>query len=264
MMTLRFSSMLAVGLGVLVLAVMSSATVAEAQAFGYGCEICPANWPNLPILNNNCGGPNQSPIAFSDGDARSREAVLQVNYGDNVALQEEELSTNIEWKDEPPGDNTVRFEGTTYAFVQFHFHSTAEHVINGERSDLEMHFVHQASDGSLLVLAVFIEAGDANDEFAPIITSLEISGEQEIAVDLRALLPGRLASFRYQGSTTTPPCTGGVQWILLKQQVELSAAQIEMIRDAIRELNDGFDNNRTVQNRERRVINTVKPDDDDD
>ena len=258
MTTLRFYAVLSVSLGVLVLTGMGPVIVAEAQDFGYACDTCPANWPHLAISNNNCGGPHQSPIAFSNGDAKSkrRRHQLRVNYSRDVELKEEELSTNIEWKEESPGENTVRFKGTTYDFVQFHFHSTAEHVINGERSNLEMHFVNQASDDSLLVLAVFIEAGDENDTFAPIIMSLETSSEQEIEVDLRALLPGQLRFFRYQGSTTTPPCTGGVQWILLKRHVELSATQIGVIQEAIQDLNGGFDNNRTVQNREERVIKT--------
>ncbi len=233
-----------------------SVTSATAQdAFGYTCETCPANWPNLNIVNNNCGGPDQSPIAFSKGDARFpwRLARLKVNYGD-LEVEEEEKATNIEWPTTEPGQSTVKLKETTYNFIQFHFHSTAEHVINGERSNLEMHFVNQAEDGSLLVLAVFIGKGAENAAFAPIIESIETSEEQSFFVDLGALLPRNLRSFRYIGSTTTPPCTGGVQWILLKKQVELSPDQIEEIQNEIRGLNGGFDNNRTIQNREGRKI----------
>lgn len=242
------------------LSAFATSMASAQESFGYACTDCPASWPTLDILNNNCGGSLQSPIAFSRGDAKfkRRHSRLSVDYGEDVRLLEETLSTNIEWKDEMIGDNTVRLRGSSYEFLQFHFHSTAEHVVNGERSDLEMHFVNQAADESLLVLAVFIKEGDENAAFDPIITSLETAGEQDVHVDLRALLPRRLASFRYIGSTTTPPCVGGVRWVLLKQHVELSGDQMKVVQDEIRDINGGFDNNRTIQNRERRVIRMVR------
>lgn len=102
-------------------------------------------------------------------------------------------------------------EDGTFNFVQFHFHSTSEHVINGERAPLEMHFVNQALNGSIAVLAVFIKEGEDNPEFDTIVASVEAPGEQIIEVDLDSLLPRSLRSFRYLGSTTTPPCVAGVQ-----------------------------------------------------
>ena len=49
----------------------------------------------------------------------------------------------------------VIYESTFYQLLQFHFHWPAEHVIDGKRSDLEMHLVHKHSNsGKLLVIAV--------------------------------------------------------------------------------------------------------------
>ncbi len=265
----RSKSMLVIRKHLIVLAVLAFpllsylATVAMAQdEFGYACTNCPAAWSNLDLgadVLNNCGGGKQSPIAISKGDARPRHRKkLVLRYGDKVNVipveaPKNQVPVNIEWEAEPNGVNQVRFGGRTFNFVQFHFHSAAEHVIDGERSELEMHFVNQASNGSLLVLAVFINAGEVNDVFEPIIESLfEI--EAPITVNLRTLLPRKLVSYRYMGSTTTPPCTGGVQWILLKHQVALSHDQIADIQKEIRFLNGGFDNNRTIQNREGRKI----------
>ena len=45
--------------------------------------------------------------------------------------------------------------------------------------------------------------------------------------DLMKVLPKDLEHFyAYGGSLTTPPCTEGVQWIVLKEPIELSKAQI--------------------------------------
>ncbi len=247
---------------------ISTVAISSEIEFGYDCEDCPAAWSEVDTGDrvNNCAGPDQSPIALSFGDGKKgRLSKLRVNYGQSIVLAEEELSTNVEWFDQS-GSNSIRVGNKTYDFVQFHFHSAAEHVVNGERTPLEMHFVNQASDGSLAVLAVFIEEGRYDRDFQPIVDSIANShGEDMITVDLRDLPPRTLRSFRYVGSTTTPPCVADVRWILLKQPVELSSNQIEAIQDEIRGLNHGFDNNRTIQNREyRKIVTDARRFDDDD
>ena len=230
----------------------ASATGTPDKEYGYACKTCPSNWANLDYIEgNNCGGPRQSPIAFSFGDTRGKgRSRLKVEFGHEF-VSPEETATNIEWGNEN-SHNTVRFKGRDYTFQQYHFHTTAEHVVNGERSNLEMHFVNKTPDGATQVLAVFIETGDKNEAFQPIIDNLR--GAEDPVVDLRALLPEKLAAFGYTGSTTTPPCSADVDWRLFKMPVELSAKQIAAIEHAIFDINHGFDNNRPIQNREERPI----------
>jgi carbonic anhydrase len=241
-----------------------SATALSTEAdFGYACENCPAAWPELEIADNNCGGIEQSPIALSDGDAEFTPRIrLRVRYH-GADLAEEIRLTNVEYKDQEPGGSVVRLGRARYAFDQPHFHSTAEHVINGERSALEMHFVNRAANGAVLVLAVFIREGRQNPAFEPIVDVIDgpdVMFADEVEVELGDLLPEDLASFRYTGSTTTPPCTAGVNWVLLREHVELSQDQIHAIQSAIRDgLNDGFNNNRPIQNRELRSIAIDSP-----
>jgi len=231
------------------------AASAQDEEHGYACDNCPSNWENLDIESNNCGGSRQSPIAFSFGDARGKDrSRLKVDYGNELVSPEFTL-TNIEWGNEA-SYSTVRFNEQGYVFQQFHFHSTAEHVVNGERSNLEMHFVNKTPDGATLVLAVFIETGDENAAFKPITDNLP--GAEDAVVDLRELLPEKLAAFGYTGSTTTPPCSADVDWRMFKMPVELSAEQIAVIQNDIFGINAGFDNNRPIQNREERTITEPK------
>ena len=47
-------------------------------------------------------------------------------------------------------------------------------------------------------------------------------------IDLNALLPSERGYYTYMGSMTTPPCTEGVLWMVMKQPVGISAEQISV------------------------------------
>jgi carbonic anhydrase len=49
-------------------------------------------------------------------------------------------------------------------------------------------------------------------------------------IDLSGLFPANLDYYNYIGSLTTPPCSMGLQWILMKTPLMLSANQIEDFR----------------------------------
>ncbi len=240
-------------IGALFLALSGSA-FAQDEPYAYACENCPANWENLAIDGNSCGGDNQSPIAFDASSTRgARSARLTLTYGTELVEPDMTL-TNIEWGADASA-SSVRWNGEEYFFSQFHFHTTAEHVINGERSDLEMHFVNKTAEGAALVIGVSILVGAENGAFEPVTAALP--GADLAVVDLRALLPGNLSAYAYTGSTTTPPCSANVEWRLLRNPVELSQAQIDAIRNELWAINDGFDNNRPIQNREGRRVSTT-------
>jgi carbonic anhydrase len=40
-------------------------------------------------------------------------------------------------------------------YLQFHFHTPSEHAINGQRTEMEVHFVHKDNCGRLAVLGYY-------------------------------------------------------------------------------------------------------------
>jgi carbonic anhydrase len=72
-------------------------------------------------------------------------------------------------------------------------------------------------------------------------------------IDLNGTLPTDRTTFRYSGSLTTPPCTEGFQWSVLREAIQLSQEQIDAFDDVF-----DFDNNRPVQPLGTRSITIVK------
>ena len=140
----------------------------------------------------------------------------------------------------PRGAAFITLRGTRYDLQQFHWHTPSEHEVNGRRNPMEMHLVHAAADGSLLVIGAFIEQGRTNRTLETIFDDLpEHEGDTRDVAGVRIdrLLPHDRSSYRYMGSLTTPPFTEGVRWIVLAHPITLSRHQIDAFRELFEEGN---------------------------
>lgn len=119
---------------------------------------------------------------------------------------------------------------------------------------MEGHFVHEAADGSLAVVAVFYEmTTDTTPQFDPLINVLPPPHSMGTipAFDANFLLPPEdMRSYQaYSGSLTTSPYTEDVTWLILEATVPMNAAQIAAIRDIV-----PGPNNRPLQDRNGGVL----------
>jgi carbonic anhydrase len=197
---------------------------AAAQEFGYRGEIGPDNWSSLnPDWAACSNGEIQSPV---DLGAQRIHPRLNASYGastgrifNNGHTVEVEIDT---------GNNTLVLDGVAYELVQFHFHTGSEHRVNGRGYDMELHLVHKSAAGTNAVIGVFLRRGPDSGALGPILAELPgIEGENvkyeiEDAFDPGDFLPASTAHYRYVGSLTTPPCTEGVQWIVMTEPVYVS------------------------------------------
>ena len=136
-------------------------------------------------------------------------------------------------------NSLVLFDGHSYQFLQLHFHDPSEHQIDGTSYPMEMHLVHKDSEGKLLVIGVLIQEGEEQNELARasawirkqvghrmLQSGEEVAGEYQFN-PMKVLPKDQKHFYAYSGSLTTPPCTEGVQWIVLKEPIELSKDQID-------------------------------------
>jgi carbonic anhydrase len=140
-----------------------------------------------------------------------------------------------------------------YALQQFHFHLPGGDRIAGEDFALGMHFTHKSGSGQLLALVLLFRLGAESAAMAALLPHLPERGLPERtvagqAVNPAAWLPAQHGYYAYDGSLTGAPCTEGVRWVVLKQPLELSAAQLARLTTLIP------NNARPVQPRNGRAI----------
>ena len=213
----------------------------------------PDRWGTLSPKFAACGeGRSQSPVDITKPVAGKEAFALKTNLlpGALRIAHHEHVADGINnghtIQINYGGGDTLAIGSDSYQLVQYHFHNQSEHTVAGKHFPMEMHLVHRSSGGKLAVIGVFIEAGAHNAAFDPIWNNLPKQKGVEthypaVNVDVDKLLPVNRASYRYDGSLTTPPCSEGVRWIVMTTPIQLSASQIAAFTAII------HDNNRPTQ-----------------
>ena len=123
-------------------------------------------------------------------------------------------------------------KGTRYELMQLHFHTPSEHTIDERHGAMEVHFVHRDSAGKLAVIGVLLREGAENSDLERVVANIPQSIGKAAALpgegfDPMRLLPPNRDHWSYSGSLTTPPCSEDVTWIVMKDPIELSRAQLD-------------------------------------
>ncbi|SDH91113.1 carbonic anhydrase [Agrococcus jejuensis] len=207
----------------------SPAASAVAVHWSYEGEEGPDHWGELSADFGMCqDGTQQSPIDLHADDQAGTDE-LSVDYG---TIAEHVHDTGHTFQMDADDDATLEYEGTEYALVQMHFHDPSEHTVDGEAAPVEFHFVHADDDGDLLVVGVLAVEGAHAAAFDDFIAATTQEGDVAGDIDVAAMLPTSTAHYAYEGSLTTPPCSEGVQWLVMQEAIELDAEQIAALETA--------------------------------
>ena len=214
-----------------ILALLITAFALQAQAEGghwsYGEHGGPKEWGELDKAFATCKlGKVQSPIDIRGAKAADLPAIKFTYKPSPLKLIDNGHTIQVNYA---PG-SSIEVGGVRYELLQFHFHKPSEEKIDGKSHAMVAHLVHKGADGKLAVVAVLLDQGGANPTINTVWKNLPKQKEKEISVkatvDAAALLPGDKGYYTFQGSLTTPPCSEGVRWFVLKTPVKIAESEI--------------------------------------
>lgn len=202
--------------------------------WSYSGTTGPQAWGQLKPEFKACGtGKRQSPVNIEDSYALKGPAEpLSFNYqpaNGTVVNDGHSIQVKIQ------GNNTLSVRGSTYSLVELQFHSPSEEQVNARSYAMVVHLMHQSADGQLAVVAVLLDPGEANALIDKVWTYMPLDVGDEVRMpagllDLNELLPKDQRYYQLLGSLTTPPCTEGVLWMVLKTPTQISPAQLRLFR----------------------------------
>lgn len=196
--------------------------------WSYEGETGPANWGRNPAWSQCGSGSRQSPIDLRDGMKVDLEQIA-FDYKPsafNVTDNGHTVQVNV-----GPG-NYISLQNRTFELLQFHFHRPSEERINGRGFEMVVHMVHKDADGKLAVVAVLLERGKAQGMIQTVWNNLPLEKNDTVApsivLDPTEILPTKRDYFTFMGSLTTPPCSEGVLWLVMKTPMQASPEQMAL------------------------------------
>jgi carbonic anhydrase len=199
------------------------------NVWSYEGEYGPANWGKINPAWAKCSdGNRQSPIDIRDGMKVELEQITfdyhpsSFNVTDNGKTVQVMIGSG----------NFITVGNRTYELIQFHFHRPSEERINGKGYEMVVHLVHKDGEGRIAMLALLLERGKPQPVIQTVWNNLPLEKLETLApsitLDPMDLLPARREYFTFMGSMTTPPCQEGVLWLVMKEPVQASPAQMAL------------------------------------
>jgi carbonic anhydrase len=201
-----------------------------AHAWTYSGDSGPTHWGDMNAEFATCTlGQHQSPIDIR-GAAKADLPPIQFDYRDaplKIVNNGHTIMITV-----APG-SSITVGGKRFDLVQFHFHHPSEEKVDGKQFDMVAHLVHKDAEGHLAVVGVLLKAGGADNALLEQLWDhlpAKVGGENTVAsesVNAKSLLPAQSGYYTFDGSLTTPPCSEGVTWFVMKQPLGVSAKDVE-------------------------------------
>jgi carbonic anhydrase len=197
--------------------------------YGYSGNVAPDKWGKLSKDYVKCSdGIEQAPLNIVSKSTKKVSNATPLRPSYTATTNDEVVNTGTTIQVNTQG--SLKIGTTQYKLLQYHFHTPSEESINGIHFGMNVHLVHQDAGGRLAVIGVNFKEGAPNSFVADLWKALPQSKGQQKKVSLPSLmelLPKDLNYYTYMGSLTTPPCTEGVRFYILKQPISISTQQLK-------------------------------------
>ncbi len=197
----------------------------KAVHWSYEGEMGPERWgKEFPTCAK---GKAQSPLDIRGPFVKTR-TVVTTDYKEGPLKM---LNNGHTIQVNVPAGSKLRIDGIPYDLLQFHFHRPSEEKIDGKPMAMVVHFVHKNAEGKLAVVGVLLKEGNENPGIKTLWANMPMEEGPEVTPEgvnfnPANLLPREFDFYSYEGSLTTPPCTEGVRFFILKTTVNVAKEQV--------------------------------------
>lgn len=229
-----------------------SPLLAQASHWSYEGEGAPEHWSQMSDEYKTCQqGMNQSPINIDSVlEAHLKPLEIHYNQGPGLVLNN---GHTVQATLSPDASDRIVVDNQSFDLQQFHFHAPSENTVHGKHYAMEMHLVHKNEKNEIVVVAVMFNIGATNPELDKLWRVMPETADHEAkltsSIDINHLIPADRTYWRFSGSLTTPPCSEGVTWLVMKHPLTLSSEQLGKFTRTMH-----HDNNRPTQPIHGRVV----------
>ena len=209
--------------------VVPAAPKVYSNVWSYEGENGPANWGKINPAWAKCGNGNrQSPIDIRDGMKVDLEQITFDYHPSSFNVTDNGHTVQVM----VGNGNFITVGNRSYELMQFHFHRPSEERVNGKGFEMVMHLVHKDGEGRIAMLALLLERGKPQPVIQTVWNNLPLekfdTAAPSITLDPMDLIPARRDYFTFMGSMSTPPCEENVLWLVMKEPVQASPAQMAL------------------------------------
>ncbi|GFQ01531.1 alpha carbonic anhydrase 1 chloroplastic [Phtheirospermum japonicum] len=206
--------------------------------FTYSGATGPTQWASLSPSFELCAtGKSQSPIDIVTKQAipsKTLKPLIRKYNAVNVTLVNNKFTVAIEY---PDHTGEIIVDDKHYPLKQMHWHSPSEHRINGKRFAAELHMVHVSEDGNVLAVATLFKYGKPDPLLGEIHDKMKelVRNEEAGPIKIRHFHPAELRRtstkyYRYIGSSSVPPCSENLMYLVLAKARTISREQVEALK----------------------------------
>jgi len=218
----------------------------------------PEKWGSLSPEYSLCStGKNQSPVNLDSKKSLNVQTKgIKFNYGlitpKTIQNNGKLIQVFIDAKSENAAN--INVDGITFNLTHLDIHIPSEHTLDEKHYPMEIEFIHKSKDNQLAIVSRMVVPGRPDRTLRKLLEHLPMQAGESKPLPKNALrnteLKKKFANYyRYSGSSTSPPCSEGVYWFIMKQPMTISKKQYEKFKTAIKQ-----DNNRPLQPLNARMI----------
>ena len=186
----------------------------------------PEHWAELDPAFSLCrSGKAQSPINI---DAASPAELPRLNLSyltSPSTLLHNGHNLNIK----PTSQGWINVGTDIFDFESLYVNTPSEVQIKGRRFPLAVNLEHRNLMGKPIMVAILFEIGAKNLVLEQLLSAIPPHKGDALTLgrfDVTQLYPEKRDYYDFTGSMTTPPCSEGVRWLVMKTPVQLSEAQL--------------------------------------